>query len=376
MYSELDSSKHYQALPVFHGYLVEPMLYGVLEGRRPGRVWVDDPAHPTAALVWAGTECAYVAGREDDPRWRRAVRDLVHDEVIPVVAASGGDMVSLFSFPGTYPGVLVEAFARQMAQATPVELFRFGAAAFHERRRAGLAVPDGLALRELDSAVLAHGVNSHLAGEVVFYWGSVDVFLAQSYGYGLLEGDRVVSYCYCEAYGGRTRAMTVWTAPDYRERGLATLASTAFVARCLAEGDEPYWMCDQGNAESRRLAERLGFDYHEDILVVDVPFHPFEFYRGLARDFFMPHEAYRRAAEAYERAFAVRDAEAGDYYSAAVAWAYHGNGNRALMNLGRAVAHGWQDAAALDTDEAFHALRETPGWHKLMRRFYSGARGN
>jgi tetratricopeptide (TPR) repeat protein len=357
---------------MFDGYLREPLLYAVLDGRQPGRVWVDDPDNPSAALVWSHTECVYAAGGEGDLRWQESLRRLVLDEVIPAVKSSQRDFISIFSFPDGYADKLAALFQDQVCQRTPMQTFSFDRVAFEGCQGSIGALHDGLVLAEIDGQILRAPENEGLAQEVAHYWGSVDAFLAESYGYCVLDDRWAVSYCYSEAYGGRTRAMTALTLPGYRELGLATVACAAFVDRCLDEGDDPFWMCDDGNVASRRLSERLGFVYRGDISLVDIPFHPFDFYRALAEAFFLPNRKYGRAAEAYEKAFGVQEGGANDYYSAAQAWAYAGNAEMALRYLQEAFDRGWLDVDLLETAEAFHSLRRMPQWKELLGRCFSG----
>ena len=62
MYHKLTQHEYARVYSVFDPYLREPLLYAVLEGRHPGRVWVDNPDGPRAAFVWSHTECAYAVG--------------------------------------------------------------------------------------------------------------------------------------------------------------------------------------------------------------------------------------------------------------------------------------------------------------------------
>lgn len=368
MHHELAPSEYARVYPVFDEYLREPLLYAVLEGRQPGRVWADSPTDPSAALVWSRTECLYAAGGEGDAQWQASLQHLVRDEVIPGVQATGRGYTSVFAFPEAHADELAVLFQDLLCLKTPMLTFSFEEAAYEQCQGRIGALGDDLVLAEIDGQILSDPENEVLAHEIAHYWGSIDAFFAGSYGYCVLDGQAAVSYCYSEAYGGQMRAMTALTRPWYRKRGLATVSCAAFIDRCLDEGDVPFWMCDDGNRGSRRLAERLGFCYRGDILLVDIPFYPFEFYRGLAEGFFLANRKYRRAAEAYEKAFGVQPGGARDYYHAARAWAYTGDVETALCYLHKALDLGWMDAEALQTAEAFSALHDMPGWKELLGR--------
>jgi GNAT superfamily N-acetyltransferase len=204
-----------------------------------------------------------------------------------------------------------------------------------------------------------------LAGEIAAYWGTTDSFLDEGTGYCVQDGEKLVSWCYVQAYGHGAQTIDIWTASSYRRRGLGTLVAAAVIDRCLAEGYSPFWICDKANVASRILAERLGFEYRGDIFLVDIPFQPYEFYRGLAGHFFLPQGEYRQAAESYERAFSVQEGEAADYYHAALGWASTGEGDRALEYIKKAIENGWKDIARLDSEKAFAGLHGTKAWENL-----------
>ncbi len=50
------------------------------------------------------------------------------------------------------------------------------------------------------------------------------------------------------------------TREEFRGRGYAEAACRALIDYCLEQGYEPVWSCHAGNAGSRRLAARLGFE--------------------------------------------------------------------------------------------------------------------
>jgi tetratricopeptide (TPR) repeat protein len=192
--------------------------------------------------------------------------------------------------------------------------------------------------------------------------------LEDGVGYCVLHDGDVVGWCYVQAFGHRAQTIDIWTNPDHRAEALGTATGSAVIRHCLEQGYAPFWLCDQGNQPSRSLAERLGFRYEGDILLVDIPFNPFDFYRSLAIHFFFPQGMYRQAAEAYTKAFSVQDGAAEDYVNAAVGWAEVGDAEQALDRIQEAIEHGWADLTALEETSAFEPLRKTARWTGLVDR--------
>lgn len=59
---------------------------------------------------------------------------------------------------------------------------------------------------------------------------------------------------------GERLEIGIETREEFRGRGYAEAACRALIDYCLEQGYEPVWSCHAGNAGSRRLAARLGFD--------------------------------------------------------------------------------------------------------------------
>lgn len=358
MLHELEKSEFHKALPLFQGYLQDPMMHAVIEDRLRGRVFVDDAAGPGAAFVWTGTECAYLAGGEESNKFKQALHQLILEEIIPAAQSGGREYLSLFSFPESYAAELETLFSAQVPLRTPLSTFSFDQAIFYARHGGPREQPGGaFALKRIGPQELANPQNAYLAGEVAAYWGTTDSFFDKGTGCCVLEGEKLISWCYVQAYGHGAQTIDIWTASSHRRRGLGTLVGAAVIDGCLADGYSPFWICDKANVGSRRLAERLGFEYTGDIFLVDIPFQPYDFYRGLAEHFFLPQGEYRQAAESYERAFRIRDGEAEDYYNAAVGWASVGEKDRALEYIQKATEHGWKDMERIESEQAFAGLR-------------------
>ena len=344
---ELTRRQFQTVIALFQGVWPDPMLHAVLEGQRSGRVFADDALHPTRAFVWTDSESAYVvcsqapAGEESDAEFLTAFQRLILEEIIPQAQEMGLDFLSVFSFPGTYPLKLERLFAGQLALRTPINTFAFEEATFRQRYRAPASLPEDLAPRRLDHDVLAQRDCEDLASQIAFYWGSLEAFSADGVGCCVVRGGDVVSWCYVQAFGHGAQTLDIWTHPNHRGEGLGTAVGAAVIHHCLGQGYLPFWICDDGNQPSRRLAERLGFRYMGDLFTVDIPFEPYSFYRDLAVHFFMPAQRYRQAAEAYERAFAVQDGTTEDYYNAAVAWSRAGEEGRAMDHLRKAGMEAW-----------------------------------
>lgn len=364
------------ARTLFDGYLRDPLLHAVFEQRRPGRVYADQPESPQAAVVWTETECLYLAADPDDTEFAAALRRLLDGRLVPQAKALDFDFLSLFAHPQALPLRLEQALADLEPLRTPADTFRFDPALFETQREMLADVPDNLDLVQLDRELLLDPENEGLLDGVLHYWGTIEAFLQRSRGYALLHDGQMVSWLYVQALGGGGQAPDSWTDPDYRGLGLASLLGGRWVQDCLSDRQQPFWISDNANRASRRLAEHIGFEHTGTVDLLDIPFYPYEYYRAMARNFFLINDSYREAAQAFERAFALGAADPSDYFLAAAAWMHAGEETRALHNLHQAVDHGLEDLLALEGAEAFEALRGTTEWEALKVYYLRSRRQN
>jgi RimJ/RimL family protein N-acetyltransferase len=261
---ELSSSEFDRVRPIFDRIEnSRPIVYSVIEGNTPGRIFVDRPDPPaTAVLRFSGGEI-YIGGRADDGRLNREIVDLLFTELAPP-----RPKLLVFSFSETWKRALDELLkghgvlrvVREMFELSP-ELFRGKHAAWRSR------LPEGFRLERMNRQ-LALQSDSGLD----FLWGGIDNFIAKAFGYCVLKEDEVVSRCSPVALGDKRFETGVGTVEAYRRRGLATVACCAFIEHCLDEGLAPEWGCYY-NVASKSLALKLGFVSRPDVEVHYVELH-------------------------------------------------------------------------------------------------------
>jgi RimJ/RimL family protein N-acetyltransferase len=79
------------------------------------------------------------------------------------------------------------------------------------------------------------------------------------FGYALLEGPAVASWCLTVFASGQAREVGLATVEAYRGRGYATRVAAACLEQCLRAGCVPHWQCREDNLPSRAVAEKVGF---------------------------------------------------------------------------------------------------------------------
>ncbi len=267
MMHELNPSEFYRALAVFQGD--DPRSsrglppFAVLEGRSPGRVFVDDPHDPATAFIWSRWGYFYLAGEARHDEFNRALHERLCGELLPQSVALGERWPVLYPFSEAW-GEKIGLFLGDRAyQKLYRRSYTLNLAAFSLHRAWRKKVLPGFCMRRVDQELLAQ-TGDEIAGPIQATWISLGAFLSQGLGYCLLHGERVVSLCLaCFAARGKLE-ISINTAEEYRRQGLATLTAAAFIEECLERGLQPNWECWWTNTPSTALAEKLGFEQGVD----------------------------------------------------------------------------------------------------------------
>lgn len=217
-----------------------PRGVAVLDGVLAGRVWTDDPDHPSAVLaIETADGTVYGAGELS----RAAVADALAE-----VETKSGDLIFGFSGPDD-----------PMRELVPGEAYWQGEAVdFTDRRpeAAGHAVPSGVEVVRIDAALLP---RIEWAEDTLHAFGSADRWDELGIGFAVVADGELLAECLA---GPRTRGileMGVVTRESFRGRGYGTLVSRLAAEACEARGDRVWWNANAGNEPSLRIARRIGF---------------------------------------------------------------------------------------------------------------------
>jgi hypothetical protein len=119
-------------------------------------------------------------------------------------------------------------------------------------------LPQEFTLSRIDLET-AKAVPRSVAPAIPFFFGSPESFIEQGFGYCITHDGVVVSTAMTAMPFEREFEIEVDTidSPDYRRKGLATVASAALLEHALRENLVPIW--DAANNASKALALRLGY---------------------------------------------------------------------------------------------------------------------
>jgi GNAT superfamily N-acetyltransferase len=308
MHFEIAFKDFNKVFPVTKEVYQDPLMFAVLEGARPGRIFVDDRNLPNAVFVWTYTECAYILGAADQDDFYKSIFNLVEAEFIPTMTANGETFISVITFDQEKRQQVLSGFKNRHPLGLMLSTYRFDSQSHLFESAAWTRSFADFELSPIERTVLENPTNHRLAEQIIYYWGSCDTFLENGIGTCLLKEGQGVSWCFSEAFGANTHSLNVVTRREYRRQGFAHGVCKAFIELCLERGTEVAWLCDESNRPAKALAESLGFRDTGYLYPVDIPFYPEIFYTQVADHLSTEFNNPDQAAVLYQIAACLKEA--------------------------------------------------------------------
>ncbi|MBA3337698.1 MAG: GNAT family N-acetyltransferase [Chloroflexia bacterium] len=248
---ELGAPEFERAKPLFADARYDAAFLGaVFEGRQEGRMFVDDPCRPSAALLCRTYEY-FVTGDATNAALRRFIVEA------PAEARVFAELYGYVGLSAAWDAALRGDHGDRL-DVIGRRCFRFPArgaervAGWRER------VPPGVRVQPIDRP-LAERIDEVLREGIGTTWGGYERFTANGFGLCALIDDQPVSVGVTAAVGWGEANIGVITAAAHRRKGLAWLVCAAYIKECQRRGLVATWDCDVSNTASRALALNLGF---------------------------------------------------------------------------------------------------------------------
>ncbi len=280
----LPVTEHAKAFPLFDRLVKnQPMCTSVLEGVYPGQVYVDDMVRPRTALLVTHIESeaygawCFLAGDPHNPAFTRALNAAIYARQ---VIAENTPVLLITCDPDDWGGQM----AAVLAPHPPIWFPRY----HFVSRRAGFnwraALPQGFSVEPMDEglrSIPGLELPDDVAATLAKWQAITDPRFAD---FGFVALDRtspqptIASWATVDFIAKGAGDLGFFTQPEYRHRGLGTIAVAAAFEHGFASGlQQINWTCDAENQGSTRTAEKLGLekieDYNQAVLLMDEKKH-------------------------------------------------------------------------------------------------------
>jgi len=255
----LEEREYERVRPVFEGLRYNLVVDSVIDGNTPAWVYADDAREPRTAWMWNRMDAMLVAGRADDDAFNRALGEMIGEKAIPDARRRHIPELTLHYHPEAWEGRIDALLPGGRLEKGLRRYYAFGSPKADWRR----GIPPSCEMRRIDEELLASAQLQNVrqvVGWVRSFWRSDRDFAQTGFGFCLLQGDAVVSWCLSVFVSGKDFELGIATAPEHRGRGYATLMAAACVGHCVEKGLTPHWHCWEDNRPSIAVAEKVGFE--------------------------------------------------------------------------------------------------------------------
>lgn len=251
----------------------ENVLNAVISGMNQGVVYVDQIEEPRTAIVYAVGLGYYLLGNPDNESFNSHLGDLISKQL---------KQESLDLCGGTWfcATIFDENWKITLEKVVDGREYYVGYNVYYElntvRFNIGLEQPRHVLEEDLSMVKITKGLinaDDELREELTEYWSSAESFIQFGFGYAVLKNDKVISTCYsCCVNGDRHEVYIATFDQNVRNRGLATILGQQYIKECLERGYGVYWTTNESNEPSKRVAEKLGFDYSHRLMSFEFEF--------------------------------------------------------------------------------------------------------
>lgn len=233
--------------------------YSVLEGKQPGKVFVDSMEHPQSVFIAHRGGNHYIAGSKDNDDFNQSMIRYLHKQqnhTSPFVDV----------FPGSEEWrKLLENKFRYTSKSD-----RYGFVWENNRVKGTLNIPAGFSLRKVNEGLL--DMYSDIDRDYKRLWRSSKEYVKHGGGFCLLYYGQITAICNSIYVGNGHAEMDIITAKRFRGRGFGRLVATAFIKNCQKSDIKPYLEASVDNKASIHLAHSLGFEKDQDYVMYSKDF--------------------------------------------------------------------------------------------------------
>ncbi|GGE57081.1 GNAT family N-acetyltransferase [Priestia taiwanensis] len=236
-------------------------LYGVMNGRNRGSIYVDNETHPTTALVDETGIISLFIGDAKNQKFLQTLPHFIENELKQATYEEcGGTYFLAVVNDCAWEEALEQAISYREYETDFEQYYRFNEGIFNSVKESYKPLLNGYYVQKVDGILIEQ--QEDVAEMIEECWYTVEDFLTYGLGYCIMKADRVISICISCCVHENIHEISVATY-DLAEmnKGLATLVCAAYLEQCIVQGVIPRWSTLATNGESIHLAEKLGFEF-------------------------------------------------------------------------------------------------------------------
>jgi RimJ/RimL family protein N-acetyltransferase len=233
-----------RALTGYFPGVMDTALLSALQGHM-GSVEADDPAHIGLIVARCG-DYFYFGGTPDHPQAEAELKKVPAEAYLVSLEPAWQE-----KFKQVF-GPRLEAQRRHIIKRDMSRLDREHLRALHAK------LPEGFKLVRVDEIMAGELYEMPWSHEYVNQFRGARDFVERGFGYAVMHGQDIACVGVTFSLYDKGMEMGIATNPEYRRRGLATIAASRTVLEAMNRSWELNW--DAANEISLKLAQKMGFE--------------------------------------------------------------------------------------------------------------------
>lgn len=249
-------------------------LNAIINGTNRGTIYVDNLEQPRTALIDVTGTISIFIGDAENEEFIRPLREFIDNQLkIDTYHSCGGTYFLAVVPDETWEMVVENVISHREYEPDYEYYYQFNPELFNTLKSSYRPLPEGYTIKKINAEVIHNDPNELLPDVLGEFWYSIDDFLRHGVGYCVLKGERIISACLSCCVNEKDHEISVETYDeDEMNKGLATLACTAYLEHCIKNGITPHWSTLETNVESNRLGKKLGFEFESKCKTLEFEF--------------------------------------------------------------------------------------------------------
>jgi len=229
--------------------------YAVAEGKQPGRIYADNNVEPKCCLITCRSGKYLVAGDSRDNDFYGFVSEYLYNR------ENHGNYYDLYSSSQDWIVKLDDTLGDNAAKLSR-QVFQWNYLYLSSISKWSRMLPKGFELKKMDADLFEKYIRE-MDSSYADLWETSNNFLENGFGFCILKDNEFVSVCNTYYVRDGSAEIDIVTKNEFRKQGFALIACSEFIKYCVNNSIKPIWDCDDGNENSKKLAEKLGFKSEE-----------------------------------------------------------------------------------------------------------------
>lgn len=224
-----------------------PVVMSVIEGRNPGKIWVDHLEYPSIFLVITNGSYSFI-GKQNKINIAsilEIIEILKINKPIKLIWKPNDLSFSPFKNAGFVPVERIQFYNPAILNGDTILIDTICN-----------SLPQDCEIKLINATLLK---QSRWLSYIKLFYGNEENFLKNGFGLALIKNDELISEAFACFFGGNLVETGSVTSEKYRGKGYATIIRAFLIKECLSRNLQPVTSCNLDNLASAKASQKLGF---------------------------------------------------------------------------------------------------------------------